>query len=82
MDLVYESKVRWFVIVSRQDDEALRALALGVAVTTNYRGSPYEVRLGKLACLREESCANTQGLTALRWCDFLTLGGQVSPPLL
>lgn len=54
---------------------------LAVPVTTQYRGSPYEVRLGKLPCFREDSRANTQGLASLRWMDFLTLGGQAPPAL-
>ena len=82
VDLGYEGKVRWFVIVSRCDDNAPRALSLGVPVTTQYRGSPYEVRLGKLPSFREESFANVQGLTALRWSDFQTHGGQVPATLL
>jgi mRNA-degrading endonuclease toxin of MazEF toxin-antitoxin module len=45
VDLGDEGKVRWFVIVSRFDDDAPRALSLGVPVTTRYRTSPYEVRL-------------------------------------
>ena len=81
MDLGYEGKVRWFVVVSRFDPDAPRALALAVPVTTQFRGTPYEVRLGKLPCVREDSGANTQGLASLRWMDFLTLGGQVPPAL-
>lgn len=82
VDLGYEDKVRWFIIVSRFDDDAPRALSLGVPVTTKFRDSSYEVRLGKLPCFREESYANVQGLTALRWSDFQTHGGQVPPALL
>ncbi len=34
-------KVRWFIVVSRYDPDVPRALALGVPVTTKYRGSAY-----------------------------------------
>lgn len=82
VDLGYEGKLRWFIIVSRSDPEAPRALALGVPVTTQYRDSDYEVPLGKLPCLRETSYANVQGLQTLRWIDLLEFGGVVPAPLL
>ncbi|MGH7990489.1 MAG: type II toxin-antitoxin system PemK/MazF family toxin, partial [Limisphaerales bacterium] len=69
VDLGMAGKVRWFIIVSRNDPDAPRALSLAVPITTKFRGSPYEVPLGKLSFLREESFANTQGLTALEWVD-------------
>jgi mRNA interferase MazF len=82
VDLGLAGKVRWFIVVSRHDPDAPRALSLGVPITTKYRNSPYEVPLGKLPSLREESFANTQGLTALEWVDFQTGGGRISPQLL
>jgi mRNA interferase MazF len=82
VDLGYEGKVRWFVVVSRFDPDAARALALAVPVTTLYRESAYEVPLGKLPCFREPSFANVQGLTSLRWTDFQEFGGQVPAPLM
>jgi len=63
-------KVRWFIVVSRHDPNAPRALSLAVPVTTKFRNSQYEVPLGKLSCFREESFANVQGLTALEWVDL------------
>ena len=82
LDLGLAGKVRWFIVVSRHDPDAPRALSLGVPVTTMNRGSAYEVPLGKLACLREDSFANVQGLTALEWVDFLTCGGRLSDTLM
>lgn len=58
VDLGLAGKVRWFIVVSRHDPDAPRALTLGVPITTKYRGSAYEVPLGKWPCLREESFAN------------------------
>jgi mRNA interferase MazF len=81
VDLGYEGKLRWFIMVSRFDPDAPRALALGVPVTTQYRNSGYEVPLGKLPCLREPSYANVQGLQTLRWTDLLEFGGVVPAPL-
>lgn len=82
VDLGLAGKVRWFVVVSRYDPDAPRALALGVPVTTKYRGSAYEVPLGKLPCFREESFANAQGLSALEWVDFQSCGGRLPQPLM
>ena len=82
VDLGYQGKIRWFVIVSRHDPDAPRAMSLGVPITTKFRESAYEVRLGKLPFLREESFANAQGLTALRWVDLISLDGFVRGQLL
>ena len=82
VDLGLAGKVRWFIVVSRYDPDAPRAMSLAVPITTKHRNSAYEVPLGKLPCLREESFANVQGLTALEWLDFLNFGGRVPPPLM
>jgi len=82
VDLGMAGKVRWFIIVSRHDPNAPRALSLGVPITTKFRNSSYEVALGKLSFLREESFANVQGLTALEWIDLQTCSGNLPRPLL
>lgn len=82
VDLGMAGKVRWFIIVSRYDSNAPRAISLAVPVTTKYRGSQYEVPLGKLSCFREESFANVQGLTAIEWMDLQNCAGQVPGNLL
>ena len=64
-DLGLAAKTRPVVIVSRHDPEAPRALALYVPLTTQARGSSYEVALPKLGFLRETSVANVQGLASL-----------------
>lgn len=81
VDLGMVGKVRWFIVVSRHDPNAPRALSLAVPVTTKFRGSQYEVPLGKLPYFREESFANVQGLTALEWVDFQECIGQVPEKL-
>ncbi len=65
VDLGMVAKVRPMVVVSRHDPDPPRALALCVPFTTQNRGSAYEVSLGKLKYLREESWANVQGLVAV-----------------
>ncbi len=82
MDLGLAGKVRWFVGVSRHAPDAPRALSLAVPLTTKNRGSAYEVPVGKLRCLQEESFANVQGLTALEWADFQSCGGRLPEPLM
>ena len=61
VDLGMAAKVRPAVVVSRYDLDSPRALAVLVPLTTEYRGSDYEVSLGKLRFLTKESWANTQG---------------------
>ena len=53
------------IIVSRHDPGAPRALAIYVPLTTQNRGSKYEVELPKLSFLREISVANVQGIGSL-----------------
>jgi mRNA interferase MazF len=61
-DLGLAAKVRPVLIVSRHDPEAPRALTLYVPLTTQYRGSRYEIPIGHLPFLDAESVANVQGL--------------------
>lgn len=65
IDLGMVGKVRPAVVLSRQDRDAPRALAICAPLTTENRGSDYEVALGKLKFLDRESWVNVQGLTSL-----------------
>jgi mRNA interferase MazF len=82
VDLGIAGKVRWFIVVSRFDPDAPRALSLAVPVTTRNRGSSYEVSLGGIRPFTEESFANVQGLTSLEWSDFSAFGGRIPDALL
>ncbi len=64
-DLGLAAKSRPVVIVSRDDTEAPRALFTYVPLTTQSRGSAYEVEMPKLAFLREISWVNIQGIGSL-----------------
>jgi mRNA interferase MazF len=64
-DLGLAAKTRPVVIVSRYDPDAPRALTIYVPLTTQNRHSKYEVALGKLRFLSEESTANVQGVASL-----------------
>ncbi len=62
VDLGLAAKMRPVVIVSRYDSNPPRALIIYVPVTTQNRGSLYEVELPKVNFLRQGSVANVQGL--------------------
>lgn len=55
IDLGMVGKVRPAVVISREDPDAPRALAICAPLTTENRGSDYEVPLGKLKFLNQES---------------------------
>jgi mRNA interferase MazF len=65
VDLGMQAKIRPAVVVSREDKDSPRAIVVLVPLTTQFRGSAYEVPLGKLAFLHKESWANVQGIAAL-----------------
>jgi mRNA interferase MazF len=69
-DLGLSAKTRPVVVLSRDDPQAPRALVIYVPLTTQNRGSPYEVNLGQLAFLKEQSVANVQGLASLARVRF------------
>ena len=64
-DLGFAAKTRPVVIISREDPDPPRALVWYVSLTTQRRGSPYEVPLPRLPFLDRESVANVQGLGSL-----------------
>jgi mRNA interferase MazF len=64
-DLGIAAKTRPVVIVSRYDEDPPRVLVLYVPLTTENRGSEYEVGMPKLSFLRLEGVANVQGLGSL-----------------
>jgi mRNA interferase MazF len=64
-DLGLAAKTRPVVIVSGYDPEAPRALVIYVPLTSQNRGSRYEVALPRLRFLKSESVANVQGVGSL-----------------
>jgi mRNA interferase MazF len=65
VDLGLAAKTRPIVIVSRYDPNPPRALILYIPVTTQNRGSSYEVKLPNVSFLRQGSVANVQGLGSI-----------------
>ena len=64
-DLGLAAKLRPVLVVSRYDTEAPRALIVYVPLTTQQRGSRYEVPVGHLPFLDHTSVINVQGIGAL-----------------
>lgn len=80
VDLGLAGKARYFIVVSRLDDDAPRALALCVPITTQNRGSKYEVALPRVRFLRELSYANVQGLQAVQHHELEGPVGRFTAP--
>jgi len=64
-DLGLTAKTPPVVILSRHGPDAPRALTVYVPLTTQNRGSKYEVRMPQLTFLREPSVANVQGIASV-----------------
>ena len=64
-DLGVAAKIRPVLIVSRQDPNPPRALLTYVPLTTQHRGSPYEIPVGHLSFLDDASVINVQGIGSL-----------------
>jgi mRNA interferase MazF len=67
VDLGMKGKLRPLMVVSREDDDADRALCICVPLTTSLRGGDYEVILPRVKWLpgNDEGAANVQGLTSI-----------------
>lgn len=81
-DLGLAAKTRPVLIVSREDQDPPRALVIHVPMTTQNRGSRYEVDLGKLPFLREASFVNVQGIASVPTARLERKLGQMPPELL
>jgi mRNA interferase MazF len=64
-DLGIAAKIRPVVILSRDDPDPPRALVIYVPLTTQNRGSKYEVEMKDVPFLKEESVANVQGIGSI-----------------
>ena len=64
-DLGMAAKTRPVVVVSKYDEDPPRVLVLYVPLTSEDRGSEYEVEMPKLPFLRLEGVANVQGIGSL-----------------
>jgi mRNA interferase MazF len=76
VDMGYQGKIRPVIIVSRSDPDAPRALAVVVPLTTQNRGSRYEIPMPKVPWLRHASIANVQALATYGYHEFLEKRGR------
>ncbi len=66
IDLGMVGKVRPAIAVSREDSDSPRAICIFVPITSEGRGSRYEVSIGKPKFLREpQSWANVQAVVTV-----------------
>jgi len=65
VDLGIAGKVRPMIVLSREDSDPPRALAICAPITTSSRGSKYETAIGNPSFLKSESFVNVQGLQAI-----------------
>lgn len=79
VDLGYEGKVRPVVVLSREDSEAPRALALCVPLTTENRGSRYKVPMPRVPWLKKQGVANVQGISAAGFHELTDRRGRFDP---
>jgi mRNA interferase MazF len=64
VDLGMAGKVRPVMILSREDPDATRALSITIPLTTQNRGSRYEVQMPRVPWLKHQSSANVQAMAA------------------
>jgi mRNA interferase MazF len=79
LDLGYEGKVRPVVIMSREDTNAPRAIALYVPLTKQSRGSQYEVTMPRIPWLKLQSYANVQAIGSAGYHELTDKRGRFEP---
>ena len=65
IDLGFDGKVRPVVVMSREDPDAPRALSIVVPLTSQFRGSRYEVKMPRVPWLNLQSFANVQSISTV-----------------
>ena len=65
VDLGFEGKVRPVVVISREDPDAPRALSIVVPLTSQFRGSRYEVKMPHVPWFNLQSYTNVQAIGAV-----------------
>ena len=81
-DLGLAGKTRPVLIVSRLDPDAPRALITYIPLTTQHRGSRYEIPVGDLPFLHQPSVVNVQGIGSLVEPRLERKLGQLSPAMM
>ncbi len=81
-DLGLTAKVRPVLILSHHDPDAPRALIIYAPLTTQHRGSRYEIPVGEVPFLDRASVVNVQGIGALIEPRLERKLGQLQPTLM
>jgi mRNA interferase MazF len=76
VDLGHAGKIRPAVVMSREDGDSPRALALCVPLSTQNRGSRYEVPMPHVPWLKKQGVANVQGLASVGYHELNDRRGQ------
>jgi mRNA interferase MazF len=82
VDLGLAGKVRPVVIVTREDTDAPRAISVTAPLTTQNRGTQYEVQMPRVPWLKQQSFANVQAMAAYEHHEFLEHRGRFDQPAL
>ncbi len=75
------AKYRPLMVVSREDPQAERALAVCVPLTTGIRGGKYEVPVPRVRWMpgADEGVANVQGITSVEYHRLERRAGRFEP---
>jgi mRNA interferase MazF len=76
VDMGIAGKVRPVVILTREDPDAPRAISVTVPLTTENRGSRYEVQMPRVPWLKHQSFANVQALASFGYRELLERRGR------
>jgi mRNA interferase MazF len=82
VDLGYEGKVRPVVVMSREDPEAPRAVALCIPLTSQNRGTRYEVTVPRVPWLKLQSYANVQAIGSVSFHELTDKRGRFEPAVI
>jgi mRNA interferase MazF len=83
VDLGFAGKVRPLMVVSREDADPPRALAVCVPLTTEIRGGNYEVPIPRVRWMPgdDKGVANVQGITPVEHHRLQRRSGRFEPPV-
>jgi mRNA interferase MazF len=82
VDLGMAGKVRPVVVVTREDATAPTAISVTVPLTTQNRGSRYEVMMPRVPWLKHQSIANVQAIASYEHHELLERRGRFDQPTL
>jgi len=84
VDLGMAGKVRPLMVVSREDENAPRALAVCVPLTTEIRGGDYEVIIPRVRWMpgADQGVANVQGITSIEHRRLERRAGRFEPSVI